>query len=259
MATRIFGSGIRRREDPRLLTGTATYTDDISLPGMLHAVLLRSPHAHARITRIATEAAQAAPGVHAVYTGADVEDALQPMPCAWLLPDSDLKVASYPVIAKDIVRCTGDTVAVVVAESRYQAYDALDLIEVDYEPLDVVIDPEAAAKDGAPQLHPDVPGNQAFHWVVEGGDVDAAFANAEVVVTRAHPAAAPHPERHGAAVGGGAVRPGVGRAHAVGHHAEPAHRQVPVLGGHRDPGGQAPGDRPGGRRGLREQDSGRAG
>ena len=184
MATRIFGSGIRRREDPRLITGTATYTDDITLPGMVYAAMLRSPHAHAKITSIDTSKAAAAPGVVAVYTGADVEGELQPMPCAWLLPDSDLKIAGYQVIAKDVVRYTGDIVATVVAEDRYQAYDALDLIEVDYEALPSVTDPEAAARDDAPQLHPDVPGNQAFHWnVTGGGDVDEAFTNAEVVVS----------------------------------------------------------------------------
>lgn len=183
MATRIFGSGIRRREDPRLLTGTATYTDDITLPGMLHAAMLRSPHAHAKITGIDTGKAASAPGVVAVYTGADTEGELQPMPCAWLLPDSDLKVAEYPCIAKDLVRYTGDIVAVVVAENRYQAADAIDLIEVDYEPLPTVSDPVTAAADGAPQLHGDIPSNQAFHWTVSGGDIDAAFENAEVVVT----------------------------------------------------------------------------
>ena len=180
MSTRIFGSGIRRREDPRLITGSATYTDDITLPGMVHAAMLRSEHAHAKITRIDTSRAASAPGVVAVYTGADIEDALAPMPCAWLLPDSDLKIAAYPCIAKDVVRYTGDIVATVVAETPYQAHDALALIEVDYEPLEVVIDPEAAHDDGAPQLHDDIEGNQAFHWTVAGGgDVDAAFAEAE--------------------------------------------------------------------------------
>ena len=182
MSTRIFGSGIRRREDPRLISGTATYTDDITLPGMTHAAMLRSPYAHARITNIDTSKAASAPGVIAVYTGADLAGELQPMPCAWLLPDSDLKVAPYPCIATDVVRYTGDIVAVVVAEDRYQAADAVELIDVGYEPLPTVIDPELAAKAEAPQLHPDIPGNQALHWVVSGGDVEAAFANAEVVV-----------------------------------------------------------------------------
>ena len=103
MSSRIFGSGIRRREDPRLITGSATYTHDIALPGMVHAAMLRSSHAHARITRIDTEKAKAAPGVVAVYTGADIEGSLQPVPCAWLLADSQLKIAPYPCIAKDVV------------------------------------------------------------------------------------------------------------------------------------------------------------
>ena len=186
MSSRIFGSGIRRREDPRLITGSATYTQDIMLPGMVHAAMLRSSHAHARITRIDTEKAKAAPGVVAVYTGADIDGALQPMPCAWLLPDSELKIAPYPCIAKDVVRYTGDIVAVVVAERPGLAEDARDLIDVDYEPLPTVIDPEKAAGADAPQLHAtdingdDIAGNQAFHWVVAGGgDVDAAFAEAE--------------------------------------------------------------------------------
>ena len=179
MSTRIFGSGIRRREDPRLITGSATYTDDITLPGMVYAAMLRSPHAHAKIKSINTSKATNAPGVLAIYTGADTEGQLQPTPCAWLLPDSDLKIASYPCIAKDVVRYTGDIVAVAVADTPYQAYDALDLIDVDYEPLPTVIDPESAAKPEAPQLHEEIDGNQAFHWVVSGGDVDAAFAEAE--------------------------------------------------------------------------------
>ena len=183
MSTRIFGSGIRRREDPRLITGGATYTDDLTLPRMVHAAMLRSPHAHARITSIDTSKAAAATGVVAVYTHADTEGALQPAPCAWLLPDSDLKVATYHCIAKDVVRYVGDIVAVVVAEDRYLAEDALELIEVDYEALPAVTDPEAAAADGAPQLHEEIPGNQAFHWTVAGGDIDAAFEQAEVVVS----------------------------------------------------------------------------
>jgi carbon-monoxide dehydrogenase large subunit len=182
MAARVFGSAIRRREDPRLITGTATYTDDLVLPGTLHAAILRSPHAHARITRVDTARARTAPGVVAVYTAADTEAVLKPMPCAWLIPNSDLKVATYPQLAKDVVRYVGDCVAVVVAENRYEAQDALDLIDVDYEPLPPVVDPQKAAAQGAPQLHAEIPGNQAFHWTVAGGDVDAAFAKADVIV-----------------------------------------------------------------------------
>jgi carbon-monoxide dehydrogenase large subunit len=182
MSAKIFGSGIRRREDPRLITGAATYTDDLALPGMVHAAMLRSPHAHARIRRIDVGRASKAPGVLAVFTGRDIGDTLKPMPCAWLVPNANLKVAVYQSIAMDVVRYVGDIVAAVVAETPYQAYDALGLIDVDYEPLPAVVDPKAASQAGAPQLHGDVPGNQAFHWVVAGGDIDVAFRNAEVVV-----------------------------------------------------------------------------
>ena len=183
MSASTFGSGIRRREDPRLITGAATYTDDIVVPGMLHAAMLRSPYAHAKIAGIDTSAAADAPGVVAVYTGADLEGELGAAPCAWLLPNADLKIADYPCIAKDTVRYVGDIVAVVVAESQYQASDALERIDVDYEPLDAVVDPKAAVDDGAPQLHEDVQNNQAFHWTVTGGgDVEEAFYSAHVIV-----------------------------------------------------------------------------
>ena len=182
MSAKVFGSGIRRREDPRLITGTAAYTDDLVLPGMVHAAIVRSPHAHARITRIDTTRAKEAAGVLAVYTAADIETALKPMPCAWLVPNAELKIATYPQLAKDVVRYVGDCVAVVVAENRYQAQDALELIDVDYEPLPVTVDPQKAMAGTAPQLHADIPRNQAFHWTVAGGDVDAAFAKADVVV-----------------------------------------------------------------------------
>jgi carbon-monoxide dehydrogenase large subunit len=180
--SRMFGSGIRRREDPRLVTGTARYTDDITLPGMVHAAILRSPHGHARITRIDTSRAKAAPGVVAAFTGEDAESVLKPVPCLWLLPNANLKTAPYQPLARGVVRYVGDAVAVVVAESPHQAYDALDLIDVDYDPLPATIDPEKAAGPGAPALHAEAPDNLAFHWTVAGGDADAAFRDAEVVV-----------------------------------------------------------------------------
>ena len=183
MTMRIFGSGIRRREDPRLITGRASYTDDIKLPGLVHAAILRSPHAHANISSIDTSGAEGQPGVIAVYTGADTDGVLAGLPCAWLIPDSDLKTPDHPAIAKDRVRYVGDAVAVVVAESRYQAEDALEHIDVDYEPLDAVMNPKAAAQDGAPQVHDDVDNNIAFTWPLAGGDTDAAFAEADVTVS----------------------------------------------------------------------------
>jgi carbon-monoxide dehydrogenase large subunit len=179
---RVFGSGIKRREDPRLLTGTAKYTADIILPGQVYAAILRSPHGHARIRKIDTASAKTAPGVVAVFTAADTEGMLGTIPCAWLVPNCDLKTAPYPPLAKGTVRYVGDAVAVVVAESPQQAADAVELIEVDYDPLPATVDPEHAVKPGAPQLHAEAPNNVAFHWTVAGGDVDAAFAKADVVV-----------------------------------------------------------------------------
>ena len=177
MTTRIFGSGIRRREDPRLITGGATYTDDVQLPGMLYAAMLRSPHAHAKINSIDITSAVGARGVVAVYTGADIEGVLNGIPCAWVPPGADLVAVTHPAIAKDVVRYQGDAVAVVVAEDRYQAEDALELINVDYEILPSVTNPEAAMKPGAPQLHEDAPNNQAFHWVSEGGDTAVSYTH----------------------------------------------------------------------------------
>ena len=183
MTTRVFSSGIRRREDPRLITGRASYTDDIKLPGMAHAAILRSMYAHAAIKSVDTSEAANQPGVIAVYTGADTEGALNGIPCAWLIPNSDLKTPTHPAIAKDRVRYVGDAIAVVVAETRYQAEDALEHIAVEYEPMDAVLNPKEAAQDGAPQLHDDVPNNIAFTWAVAGGDADAAFAEADATVS----------------------------------------------------------------------------
>ena len=151
---RVFGSGIRRREDPRLLTGTARYTADFMLPGMVHAAILRSPHGHARIRGIDTSRAKQAPGVRRRLHRRRHRAALKPIPCAWLLPNAEAQGrARIRAMATDIVRYVGDAVAVVVAETDYQAYDALDLIDVDYEPLPAVVDPQKAAAAGAPQLH----------------------------------------------------------------------------------------------------------
>jgi carbon-monoxide dehydrogenase large subunit len=180
--TQIFGASVRRREDPRLITGRATFIDDIVLPGMLHAAILRSPHAHARIRSINVERARAHPGVVAVFTGADLQGKVGNIACAWLIPNADLKLPPHPPLAVDRVRYVGDGVAVVVAEDRYTAHDALELIEVDYEVLPAVVSVEKAIEPGAPQLHDEAPGNVAFRWKVSGGDVDRAFSEAEVVV-----------------------------------------------------------------------------
>ncbi len=180
--TRLFGSAVKRREDPRMITGRGMYTDDVKLPGMTYMAILRSPYAHARINRIDTTRARQHPGVFAVFTGQDLEGKVNPVPCAWLPPDSELKVPPYLALAKDTVRYTGDGVAAVVASSPYVAKDALDLIDVEYEALPVVTTQDAALAEGAPQLHADAPGNQAFHWKFASGDVDAALRDGEVIL-----------------------------------------------------------------------------
>ena len=174
----IIGSAIKRREDPALLTGQGKYTDDFTLPGMAHAAIVRSPHAHARITGVDIRAAAAHPGVVAVYTGKDIADSDigGVVPVGWLLPD--LKTPAHPILAVDTVRYVGDGVAVVVAEDRYIARDAADLVEVDYQPLDSVTDVLKAVADDAPQVHEEAPGNAAFNWQLGDGDVDAGFAAA---------------------------------------------------------------------------------
>jgi carbon-monoxide dehydrogenase large subunit len=180
--SRLFGATVKRREDPRLITGKGMYTDDFKLPGMLHMVILRSPYAHARITSLDVSKAKQLPGVHAVLTGKDLAGKVNPIPTAWLIPASDLKTPPYPALATDHVRYTGDAVAAVVAETPAIARDARDLIDVNYEPLPVVTETEKALAGGAPQLHDDAPGNQAFHWSFANGDADGAINNAEVVI-----------------------------------------------------------------------------
>jgi carbon-monoxide dehydrogenase large subunit len=175
----LVGKRIRRREDPRLITGTATYVDDIQMPGMHHACILRSPHAAALIKSVSTKKALDHPGVVAVFTGIDTAD-VGPVPCGASLPG--LRVPHHDILARDRVYFVGHPVAVVVATDRYIARDAVDLVEVEYEPLPAVADPEKALAEGAPAVHPEWPDNIAFTFHQEGGDVDKAFAEAEVVV-----------------------------------------------------------------------------
>jgi carbon-monoxide dehydrogenase large subunit len=175
----LVGQRIRRREDPRLITGAATYVDDIEMPGMLHACIVRSPHAAARIKSVNTKAALEAPGVVAAFTGADVES-VGPVPCGASLPG--LRVPHHHILAKDRVYFVGHAVAVVIATDKYIARDAADLVEVEYEPRQAVADPEKALAAGAPAVHPEWPDNVAFTYHQEGGDVNKAFAEADVVV-----------------------------------------------------------------------------
>ena len=171
------GASIRRREDPRLMTGRATYVNDIVAPGCAQVVFVRSPHAHARIRRIDTSAAQGAADVIAVLTGADLESSMQPVPCIWTIPD--MKAPTRRAIAIDKVRFVGDIVAAVVGTTEAAARDAAELVEVGYEVLPAVTDQDAAMRAEAPLLHDDVPGNVAFTWELSGGD-QSVFDTAEV-------------------------------------------------------------------------------
>jgi carbon-monoxide dehydrogenase large subunit len=177
----VLGRPLRRREDPRLLTGHGRFTDDIHVPGMLYGLVVRSSRAHARIVDVDVSRALAAPGVVAVFTGRDLAGKLGPVPTAWLPPDSDIKTPAHPVLAEERVRYVGDGVAFVVAEDPYAARDAADLVHVSYEPLAAVTDPEAALRPEAPLVHADVAQNIAFHW--RAGKVsEETLARAEVVV-----------------------------------------------------------------------------
>jgi carbon-monoxide dehydrogenase large subunit len=176
---KLSGQRIRRKEDPRLITGTATYVDDIQMPGMHHACVVRSPHGAAKIRSINVGPALERPGVVAVFTGADVA-AVGPVPCGASLPG--LRVPHHSILATDRVYFVGHAVAVVVATDRYIAADAADLVEVDYDPLPAVSDPEKAIAPGAPPVHPEWPDNVAFLFHQEGGEPEKAFAEAEVVV-----------------------------------------------------------------------------
>ena len=181
------GQHVTRFEDPRLIQGGGRYTDDIQLPGMVHAIVLRSPHAHARIKSIDVTAAKAAPGVLAVLTSADIKAAgLGDLPVPGGLKRRDGSPQykpRYPILAEDTVRWVGDAVAFVVAETRMQAMDAAELIAVDYEVLPAVTSTAQAPKAGAPRVWADCPDNICF--VEQIGDkaaVDVAFAHAPHVV-----------------------------------------------------------------------------
>ena len=181
MATRWFGAPVQRSEDPRLLRGKGNYVDDIDLPDMLHAAVLRSPHAHARILSIDAGAARELAGVHLVLIATDLGEVLEPSPL--LVPHAALTQPRTQLpLARDEVRYVGEAVAFVVAESRYIAEDALELIDVEYELLPVVHSLAVANAQDGPLVHEDVPGNVAAHLVQTVGDPDTVFAHAPHVI-----------------------------------------------------------------------------
>ena len=174
--TGFIGASLKRKEDARFLTGRGRYTDDINLPGQLYAHLLRSPVAHANLGSVDTSAAEAAPGVHAVYTGADM-DHVGGVPTGWLIHSKDgspMVEPKHPAMAVGKVRHVGEIVAIVVAETRDQAREAAALIDVDYQHLPAAASLEAARADGAPKVWDEAAGNLCYDWEV--GDQAAAEA-----------------------------------------------------------------------------------
>ena len=175
------GQKVKRTEDPRLIQGIGHYVDDIKLVDTLHVAFLRSPYAHAKLISVNVEAAKKSPGVVAVYTGADIAGKIALIPCAAAGPD--LKKPDYPVLALSKVGYVGQPIAAVVATDKYKARDAAELIEVEYEPLDVVTDIEVAAQPDSPVIHEELGTNVAYQFQAGSGDIDAAFAQADKVVS----------------------------------------------------------------------------
>ena len=181
--TAYVGSPVKRREDQALLTGRGTYVDNLAPTGTLSMVVARSPYAHARVKGISLDAARGAEGVVAVLSAADLQDDWKAaMPCAWPVTEDMKNPPHYPLT--DVARYQGDGVAVVIAETRAQAKDAAELVEVDWEPLDAVVDVRKALEDGAPLAHPDLGTNECYVWRLDTDATGQAIDDAEVVVTR---------------------------------------------------------------------------
>ena len=180
--TKYVGKSIKRVEDPRFIQGKGKYIANLTLPNMAHLAIKRSPYGHAKILSINTEAAQNLPGVIAVYTGQDLIDGgVGKLPCGWNVPD--IKVPTRWPLMVDKVRHVGDGVAAVVAENAYIAQDALDLIEVEYEPLPAIIDAKKTTEPGAPLIHDDLPNNISYAWALGNKDETLqALAEADHVV-----------------------------------------------------------------------------
>ncbi|WP_421928744.1 xanthine dehydrogenase family protein molybdopterin-binding subunit [Neoaquamicrobium sediminum] len=184
------GARVARKEDKRFITGSGRYVDDMVVPGMKHAAFVRSPHAHADIKKIDVKAAQAMPGVIAVLTGKEIKaDGIGNLICGWMIHSKDgspMKMGAWSPMAVDRVRYVGDAVAIVVAETKGQARDAAEAVEVTYKEKKSVADAVEALKKGAPQLHPEADGNLIYDWEIgDSAATDAAIAKA-AHVTKMH-------------------------------------------------------------------------
>jgi carbon-monoxide dehydrogenase large subunit len=178
------GQAIPRVEDPPLIRGEGTYVDDVVLPGMLHAAIVRSTEAHARIVSIDASEALARDDVHAVLTSDDLSDLKAPLPMIFAPPGVDIHMPAHWPLAKREVKHVGDPVAVVLGDDRYTVADAAEQVVVEYEPLPAVVDPEAALEDGSPLVHEQFGTNKVYEYSMPGGDIEAALADADLVVER---------------------------------------------------------------------------
>src|SRR5262245_3272925 len=190
MGAKFFGAAVKRREDPRFLRGEGRFIDDVVVPGMLHAVFVRSPHAHALVRKIHTEASAAAPGVARVFTFADLERWMKPLPLFGAVPAGLAAVVKFDVgqtpqwaLCRDRARYVGEIVAMVVADSPERAQDAADLIQVDWEPQPAIVDMVQAGEPGGPLVHPEWGSNIGVGFSHAIGDADAAFSRADVTVS----------------------------------------------------------------------------
>jgi carbon-monoxide dehydrogenase large subunit len=181
--TAYVGSPVKRREDRTLLTGRGTYVDNMTPVGTLSMVVVRSPFAHARVTSISLDAARASEGVVAAFSAADLQDDWKAaMPCAWPVTEDMKNPPHYPLT--DVARYQGDGVAVVLAETRAQAKDAAELVEIDWEPLDAVVDVGKALEDGSSLAQPELGTNECYVWRLDTDATGQAIDDADVVVTR---------------------------------------------------------------------------
>ena len=191
-AQRYVGGGVLRKEDPELITGQAQFVDNLSLPGMVWVGIVRSPYAHARVTSVDLSKAREADGVVAAFSGKELEDEwAAALPCAWPIQtrsfptptDEDARMPNHWPLATEKVRFAGEGVAVVVADSRGAMKDTLELVEVEYEPLEPVLELEEALRDGAPAVHEEFGDNKAYTWSVGDGDaVQKLFDEAPVTL-----------------------------------------------------------------------------
>ena len=177
------GRAMRRKEDPRLITGRATFVEDINLVGQLWAAFVRSPEAHAKIVSIDASAAQEREDVRAVFTHEDL-DMDAPLPMAWAPPGVEVRTPDHWVLAKGEVKHVGDPVALVIGDDRHSVVDAAETVIVEYDPLPVVTDPEAALEEGSPLVHEEFGTNKVFEWSLGGGDLEKGFAEADVIIER---------------------------------------------------------------------------